>query len=111
MSAMKLTGAIVVIGVLALAAHAALAEELRISQKHKRFSTTTVTVKPGDHITFVNDDEAMHNVYSFTQGFTFDLGGQSPGEETTVRLSKAGVVDIRCAIHPKMKLQVRVQPR
>jgi plastocyanin len=97
--------------VLALAAHAALAQELRISQKHKRFSSTTLTVKTGDLITFVNDDEAMHNVYSYTEGFTFDLGGQSPGEETTVRLSKTGVIDIRCAIHPKMKLQVRVQPR
>ncbi len=108
---MRVTGAIVGICVLALAVHAALAAEMRVSQKHKRFSTTAITVKTGDMITFVNDDEAMHNVYSFTEGFSFDLGGQSPGEETTVRLSKAGLVDIRCAIHPKMKLQVRVQPR
>src|SRR5262245_43253377 len=108
---MKVTGAIVVICVLALAAHAAVAEERRVSQKHKRFSTAALTVKTGDMITFVNDDEAMHNVYSYTEGFSFDLGGQSPGEETTVRLSKPGVVDIRCAIHPKMKLQVRVQSR
>jgi len=111
MLVMKITGAIVVLGLLALVAHAALAQELRISQKHKKFSTTSVTVKSGDLITFVNDDEAMHNVYSFTEGFVFDLGGQSPGEETTVRLSKPGIVDVRCAIHPKMRLQVRVQPR
>ncbi|HKB41543.1 MAG TPA: plastocyanin/azurin family copper-binding protein [Gemmataceae bacterium] len=108
---MRVTGAIVVIGLLVLAAHAALAEEQRVLQKDKRFSKTALSVKTGDLITFVNDDQAMHNVYSYTEGFSFDLGGQSPGEETTVRLSKVGVLDIRCAIHPKMKLQVRVQPR
>ena len=111
MFATKVAAALIVICVLALVAHAALAEELRIRQNHKRFSTAAVTVKTGDMITFVNDDAAMHNVYSLTEGFTFDLGGQSPGEETTVRLSKPGVIEIRCAIHPKMKLQVRVQPR
>lgn len=108
---MRVTTAIVATSALVLTAHAAGAEEVHVSQKDKRFSTATLTVKTGDLVTFINDDEAMHNVYSTTQGFNFDLGGQNPGEETTVRLSKPGVVEIRCAIHPKMKLRVRVEPR
>jgi plastocyanin len=111
MLALRLTAAILVTGALIATAHAALAGDLRIVQKDKRFSATKASIKTGDLVTFVNNDEAMHNVYSFTEGFTFDLGGQSPGEETTVRLSKPGVVDVRCAIHPKMKLQITVQPR
>ena len=108
---MRLTTAMLVTCALIAAAHAALADDVRVAQRDKRFSATKVTVKSGDLVTFVNNDEAMHNVYSFTQGFSFDLGGQEPGEETTVRLSRPGVVDIRCAIHPKMKLQITVEPR
>ena len=108
---MRVTAAIILTCALIAAAHAALADDVRIAQKDKRFSATKVTVKTGDLVTFVNNDEAMHNVYSFSQGFNFDLGGQGPGEETTVRLSKPGVVEIRCAIHPKMKLQINVEPR
>lgn len=108
---MRVTAVIVATFGLILAAHAALAEDLRVSQKDKQFSVSTLTLKTGDLVTFINDDEAMHNVYSATQGFSFDLGGQNPGEETTVRLTKPGVVDMRCAIHPKMKLRVRVEPR
>ena len=109
---MRLTTAVLATCVLLGAvAHAAVAEDVRIEQRDKRFSATRLTVKTGDLVTFVNNDEAMHNVYSATQGFSFDLGGQDPGEETTVRLSKPGVVDIRCAIHPKMKLKITVQPR
>jgi len=108
---MRLTTAMLVTCALIAAAHAALADDVRVVQRDKRFSTARLAVKTGDLVTFVNSDEAMHNVYSFTDGFTFDLGGQGPGEETTVRLSKPGVVDVRCAIHPKMKLQITVQPR
>jgi len=108
---MRLTTAMLVTCALITAAHAALADDVRVVQRDKRFSATRLVVKTGDLVTFVNNDEAMHNVYSATQGFSFDLGGQDPGEETTVRLSKPGVVDVRCAIHPKMKLQITVQPR
>jgi plastocyanin len=108
---MKVATAMLVTCALIVAAHAVLANDVRVVQRDKRFSAARLAVKSGDLVTFVNNDEAMHNVYSFTEGFTFDLGGQSPGEETTVRLSKPGVVDVRCAIHPKMKLQITVQPR
>jgi len=108
---MRLTTAMLVTCALIAAAHAALADDVRVVQRDKRFSAAKVTVKSGDLVTFVNNDEAMHNVYSFTQGFNFDLGGQDPGEETTVRLSRPGVVDVRCAIHPKMKMQITVEPR
>ena len=90
---LKVVSVIVVTCVLALVAHAA--EELRISQKHKRFSNTAVTVKAGDLLTFVNDDEAMHNVYSLTEGFTFDLGGAQAGFSfLAVTAGLCGVADV-----------------
>ena len=37
-----------------------------ISQKDKRFSMQSLTVKVGDSVTFTNDDPFFHNVFSLS---------------------------------------------
>ena len=95
--------------VLLLAAGAAQAEEIVIGQKGKAFSQTEITLKKGDKIVFVNDDTVTHNVFSRSEGFKFNLALQKPGEQKTIVFDKAGVASIRCAIHPKMDLTVKVE--
>ena len=80
-----------------------------ITQKDKTFSATELTVKPGDTIVFKNDDDVTHNVFSQTSGFEFNSKTQAPGAEASVSFDKAGTVEVRCAIHPKMKAIVHVQ--
>jgi plastocyanin len=92
---------------LALAALGAPAHS--ISQKNKAFSQPAVVVKPGEDVAFVNDDAVVHNVFSGTPGLTFNLKTQAPGTTAHVSFDKEGTADVRCAIHPTMKLTITVK--
>lgn len=79
-----------------------------ISQKGRHFTPGEVTIKRGQSVRFVNDDFYGHNVYSETDGSTFDIGLQPPGKERDVVLEQLGIVDVRCRIHPRMRLTITV---
>lgn len=84
-----------------------------VVQKGKDFWSTDMTfemtVQAGDAIAFVNSDLFDHNVYSETPGNSFNIGLQEPGSTTRVALKNPGLVDVRCRIHPKMRLAVTVE--
>lgn len=86
----------------------AFAAERTISQKGKVFSETDITIKVGDTLSFLNDDTIAHNVISMSPGNQFNLGSIKPGLSTPVTFKNAGSVQIICAIHPSMKMQVQV---
>jgi hypothetical protein len=48
-------------------------------------------------------------VYSKTPGAEFNVKLQEPGSESPVVMERPGTVDVRCAIHPRMRLRVEVQ--
>lgn len=85
------------------------AAEHEVVQKHRSFRPGEITVAAGDSIAFLNDDFYDHNVYSETQGSTFNTGVQTRGETTRVTLDQPGTVEVLCKIHPKMKLIVTVE--
>ena len=80
-----------------------------ISQKNKTFSQTSLAVKPGEDVAFVNDDAVVHNVFSGSAGQAFNLKTQAPGATAHISFEKEGTVDVRCAIHPTMKLTITVK--
>src|SRR5712691_9812398 len=86
----------------------AFAAERTISQKGKVFSESALEIKKGDTLVFLNDDNVAHNVLSTTPGNVFNLGSIAPGHSTPVTFDKAGDVHILCAIHPSMKMSVKV---
>ena len=79
-----------------------------IRQKGKVFSENEITVKRGDELLFLNDDNIAHNVLSITAGNRFDLGLLNPGELRPVKFDSVGDVKVICAIHPTMKMTVKV---
>lgn len=79
-----------------------------ITQKGKVFSETSVTIKAGQSVRFVNDDSVTHNVFATGENFSFNLKKQAPGTESTVVFPQEGRFECRCAIHPNMKLEVNV---
>jgi plastocyanin len=81
----------------------------RVGQKNKTFSVPLLLIKPGDQVTFDNDDQITHNVYSTQKGGSFNLKAQAPGESTTITFVKEGTFEVRCAFHPKMKMFVIVK--
>lgn len=86
-----------------------LAANHEISQQDRHFSQTEITIKTGDTISFKNDDEVTHNVFSTTPGMEFDLHRQAPGASSTIPFDKAGDAEVDCSIHPRMKLLVHVK--
>lgn len=101
---LPLTLAIVLTATTAIAA-----TSTTITQKGKEFSERRITIAVGDTVTFLNDDGTTHNIHSNTDGAAFDLGAQAPGETLEYTCNTAGKVKVRCAIHPKMKLDVTVE--
>ena len=86
----------------------AFAAERSIRQKGKVFSEAEVSIKKGDVLVFVNDDNIAHNVLSTTPAHKFNLGLIQPGHSTPVTFNTPGTVGILCAIHPTMKMTVKV---
>ena len=46
---------------------------------------------------------------SVSKGNEFNLGSQGPGMSTNVTFTESGEVQVVCAIHPRMKLTVKVE--
>ena len=86
----------------------ALAATEVIHQKGRVFSSESVTIKKGEMLTFLNDDSVPHNIMSTSKGNEFNLGSQAPGSSTDVTFKEAGEVQVICAIHPRMKMMVKV---
>src|SRR5689334_108963 len=91
-----------------LSAGALAAANQEIHQKGRVFSSENVTLKKGDALTFINDDSIPHNIMSASRGNEFNLGSQAPGAATDVTFKEAGDVQVICAIHPRMKMMVKV---
>ena len=97
------------IGSAALLALAAAKEACVIKQNDRTFSTNEITIHPGEKIVFKNEDEVTHNVFSVSKANPFTIKVQKPGESSTVDFNEEGVTEVRCAIHPKMKIIVTVK--
>lgn len=84
------------------------ADDVVVSQKDKAFAPGEITVKKGVVVSFQNDDSVAHNVFS--KEAKFNLKVQPPGDRKTVTFDEPGTYEVRCAIHPKMILKVKVTP-
>lgn len=81
-----------------------------VSQKGRQFTPKEIVMKRGEFITIINDDgDLRHHAYIAADSFTFDSGDQEPGSKAEVKFPVAGTFEVLCAIHPKMKLIVKVQ--
>lgn len=77
----------------------------------EKFKVESLSAKVGDEITFYNRDEVSHNVSGIINKKTaFDVKLQEPGKanDRSVKLQEKGEYTIQCAIHPKMKVKVKV---
>ena len=83
--------------------------EVIVTQNDKQFSDETLTIKVGDEIKFVNEDSVAHNIFSLSDAKSFDLGTFENGAERAVKFDEAGTIEIECALHPDMYLEVTVE--
>jgi plastocyanin len=105
-----------VIRILALAALLVIAQagvsigdEIKVNQANKAFDPGAVTIKSGDTVDFVNGDTIAHNVFTKGAPQDFSLGTIKPGDDKKTTFTTPGSYDVRCAIHPGMKMTITVQ--
>jgi plastocyanin len=82
----------------------------RISQVDAAFAPGFSIAVAGDEVELANDDDIFHNVFSFSEKNSFDLGLYPKGEMRAVRLRHAGEVNIYCSIHESMSATILVVP-
>ena len=102
-----LVAPILIVGGLSLSRVSA-GEKHVVTQKGKSFSVTELKVKVGDTVEFKNDDDVSHNVFSVSKSQPFNTKMQTPGADAAVTFTTEGTVEVRCAIHPGMKLTVQI---
>jgi len=79
-----------------------------IAQKNKQFTPGLTVVPKGSTVDFPNNDKIFHNVFSVSRTARFDLGLYKSGSSKSVKMRRAGEVDVYCNIHPKMIAKIKV---
>jgi plastocyanin len=84
------------------------AGDFRVRQVERQFSVAELEARVDDTVEFTNDDKVAHNIFSRSIAQPFDLGAQRPGDSLRIRLAAPGEIKVECAIHPKMRMTIRV---
>lgn len=71
----------------------------------KKYSFDELKIKQGDTVDFRNVDSVKHNVFLEDQ-FNFV---QPSGSRNKFQFAKKGAYEVKCAIHPKMKIKITVE--
>ena len=79
--------------------------ENQVLIKDFKFQPQDITVKAGDTVTWVNEDNTVHTV----EGSGMDSGNMSKGVEFKYTFDKAGTYDYICGPHPYMTGTVIVE--
>jgi plastocyanin len=88
-----------------VAAAPAFAADHVVVQQGRTFHPGELTIRKGDTLTFTNNDEFIHQMYSSD---LFDSDERVPGQTLTQAFTQTGTFEVHCHIHPKMKLFVHV---
>jgi plastocyanin len=81
-------------------------KRMQLVQKNKSFQPHLLVVPVGSVVDFPNRDPFFHNVFSWFDGKSFDLGLYEAGASKSVRFDRAGVSFLFCNIHPEMSAVV-----
>ena len=73
-----------------------------VNIKNFVFNPTTITIKSGTRVTWVNNDSVPHTVTS-DSGSLLNSGTLAPGQSFSFSFSSVTSVNYHCALHPAMK--------
>jgi plastocyanin len=80
-----------------------------VIQFERAFHPSEVTITRGETLTISNHDEFIHQIYVNSGVMNFDSNEQPPGQDVLVNFPSAGTFEVRCHIHPRMRLFVHVK--
>jgi plastocyanin len=78
---------------------------VQMAQKNLAFVTPLLPVQAGTKVEFPNQDDAFHNIFSYSPAKRFDLGRYRPEERPIPSqvFDTPGLVMLRCDIHEHMR--------
>lgn len=79
-----------------------------VTQKGAMFTPHVLPVLVGTTVDWPNNDDILHNVFSFSETKPFDLGLYKNPTIESVKFDKPGKVDVFCSIHARMNCIVLV---
>jgi plastocyanin len=103
-------GTMVAGAILLLSASGALAAEKAVDQISLTFVPASVTINAGDTVRFTNSDRIAHNITIISpDGTSSDKGMDAYRVGIVVKFPERGTFQVRCRIHPNMKMAVNVK--
>ena len=75
----------------------------RMVQQDTAFTPAALVIPVGGTVEFPNEDAFFHNVFSYSSAHRFDLGRYPRGESKSEQFQEAGVVEVFCEVHDKMR--------
>ncbi len=82
---------------------------VELSQKNLQFAYGLLPVQKGTLVTFPNQDEIYHNVFSYSKTKRFDLGRYRKDDKpATQKFDQPGPVLLFCEIHDHMRATILV---
>ena len=91
----------------ALLAAAPSSKTYLVHIRDDKFQPPSVTVRAGDLVTFVNDDDDAHTATA--DDGSWDSEGLNQGEKWSHIFTKGGKITYHCTVHPFMKGTLVVQ--
>jgi plastocyanin len=95
-----LLGAVALLALTAAAPSAGTATGAVVHIRDDAFVPASLTIKAGDKVTFVNDDDDAHTATA--DDMSWDSEGLNQGQKWTHAFAKAGKVAYHCTVHPMM---------
>lgn len=83
------------------------AQTVEVTIKDLKFAPASITIKPGDTVTWTNRDNRDHAIVA--EDGSFKSGNLSSGKNFSFTFKKAGTFNYGCAYHPRMKGMVIVK--
>ena len=77
-----------------------------IVQKGRAFHPAEITIARNEPLTFTNEDSFIHQIYVVG---LFDSEEKGPGENLNETFPQTGTFQVRCHIHPTMRMTVHVR--
>ncbi len=101
-SGAPLAGAVVVAEPVAGSPKPPTGQKAIMDQRNLAFVPDVVVVQTGTAVDFPNSDQVRHQVYSFSEAKTFQLGLYAGRAHDPVVFNRAGLVTLGCNIHDNM---------
>ncbi len=82
----------------------------QVVQTNYTFVPALLPIQVGTKVEFPNQDQAFHNIFSYSPAKRFDLGRYRPEDRPipSQTFDKAGMVALRCDIHEHMRAVILV---